>query len=116
MTEDLIADGKRKGVRSRRGEKLLAYIDKYADVLNEAECRMVNYDIWMPNIIVSQENGEKKYWWIDPNAVSSATAWRLRVSEFFKPFREKTLSFARTTASRTPPYRRRAERRSVGRS
>lgn len=95
MTEYLIADGKRKGVRSRRGEKLLAYIDKYADVLNEAECRMVNYDIWMPNIIVSQENGEKKYWWIDPERCFFGDRMADFVClEFFKPFREKTLSFA----------------------
>ena len=53
-------------MRSRRGEKLLRLIDRYADTLNEAECRMVNYDIWTPNIIVQETAQGKKFWWIDP--------------------------------------------------
>lgn len=93
MTEDLLRDAEKKGVRSRRGEKLLRLIDRYADTLNEAECRMVNYDIWMPNIIVQETSQGKKFWWIDPER----SFWGDPVAdfvclEFFKPFRKKTLS------------------------
>lgn len=54
---------------------------------------MVNYDIWMPNIIVSDTPLGNKYWWIDPERMF----WGDRMAdfvclEFFKPFREKTAS------------------------
>ena len=93
MTEDLLRDAEKKGVRSRRGEKLLRLIDKHAGTLNKAECRMVNYDIWMPNIIVQETAEDKKFWWIDPER----SFWGDPVAdfvclEFFKPFRKKTLS------------------------
>lgn len=93
MTEDLLRDAEKKGVRSRRGEKLLRLIDRYADTLNEAEGRMVNYDIWTPNIIVQETAQGKKFWWIDPER----SFWGDPVAdfvclEFFKPFRKKTLS------------------------
>ena len=93
MTEDLLRDAEKKGVRSRRGEKLLRLIDKHAGTLNKAECRMVNYDIWMPNIIVQETAEGKKFWWIDPER----SFWGDPVAdfvclEFFKPFRKKTLS------------------------
>ena len=89
MTEDLLRDAEKKGVRSRRGEKLLRLIDRYADTLNEAECRMVNYDIWTPNIIVQETAEGKKFWWIDPER----SFWGDPVAdfvclEFFKPFRK----------------------------
>ena len=93
MTEDLLRDAEKKGVRSRRGEKLLRLIDKHAGTLNKAECRMVNYDIWMPNIIVQETAEGKKFWWIDPER----SFWGDPIAdfvclEFFKPFRKKTLS------------------------
>lgn len=93
MTEDLLRDAEKKGVRSRRGEKLLRLIDKHAGTLNKAECRMVNYDIWTPNIIVQETAQGKKFWWIDPER----SFWGDPVAdfvclEFFKPFRKKTLS------------------------
>ena len=93
MTEDLLRDAEKKGVRSRRGEKLLRLIDKHAGTLNKAECRMVNYDIWTPNIIVQETAEDKKFWWIDPER----SFWGDPVAdsvclEFFKPFRKKTLS------------------------
>ena len=93
MTEDLLRDAEKKGVRSRRGEKLLRLIDKHAGTLNKAECRMVNYDIWMPNIIMQETAEGKKFWWIDPER----SFWGDPVAdfvclEFFKPFRKKTLS------------------------
>lgn len=66
MTQDVINDGISKGRHSARGGKLLQLIDKHKDVLKKAECSMVNFDIWPPNIICSREGSEVKYAWIDP--------------------------------------------------
>ncbi len=66
IVENLIADCKKKGKKTKRGEKLLNYVDKYKDVFEKAECCMVNFDIWDPNIMCTRENGEIKYAWIDP--------------------------------------------------
>lgn len=39
---------------------------------------MVNYDIWTPNIIVSDTPHGKKYWWIDPERMF----WGDRMADF----------------------------------
>ena len=82
-----------RGLRPSWHEAVRRLIDRYADTLNEAECRMVNYDIWTPNIIVQETAEGKKFWWIDPER----SFWGDPVAdfvclEFFKPFRKKTLS------------------------
>ena len=66
MVSAVLKDGKKKGRGSSRGKKLLAFIDQYKEVLKQAECTMVNFDLWAPNIICRRENGEIKYAWIDP--------------------------------------------------
>ena len=91
MTAALLEDGKRKGVRSRRGDKLLALIDRHRETLEKAECCAVNYDLWTPNIIVQGEGEDRKLWWIDPER----TFYGDRVADFvcfdfFKPYAEKT--------------------------
>ncbi len=78
MTISLIDSCKSKGYRSKRGEKLLNYIDEYKEVLKKAKCRMVNYDIWMPNIIAKRIDGKIKYWWIDPERCF----WGDRMADF----------------------------------
>ncbi len=78
MTVSLIDSCQAKGHRSKRGEKLLGYIDGYKDILKKAECRMVNYDIWMPNIIAKRIDGKIKYWWIDPERCF----WGDRMADF----------------------------------
>ena len=93
MTAALLEDGKRKGVRSRRGEKLLALIDRHREVLEKAECCAVNYELWTPNIIVQGEGEDRKLWWIDPER----TFYGDRVADFvcfdfFKPYAEKTVA------------------------
>ena len=57
MVCDLIADASDKKKSSRRGEKLLRYIDLYADVLQKAECRMVNFDLWSANVFLPADGG-----------------------------------------------------------
>lgn len=78
MVSAVIKDCKAKGKRSKRGEKLLALIEKHKAVLEKAECCMVNFDIWPPNIMCKRENGEINYAWIDPER----SFWGDRIADF----------------------------------
>ena len=79
MTENLIKDAALKGRKSKRGQRLLEYIDKFKCVLEEAPCCMVNFDLWMPNVICDKDtNGEYTYAWIDPER----TFWGDYVADF----------------------------------
>lgn len=79
MTENLIKDAKAKGHRSKRGERLLQYIDKFKDILIEAPCCMVNFDLWSPNVICEKDEDESyKYAFIDPER----TYWGDFVADF----------------------------------
>jgi aminoglycoside phosphotransferase (APT) family kinase protein len=95
IVESMIADCGKKGRKTKRGEKLLSYIDRYQAVLAKAECCMVNFDIWAPNIICRRENGELKYAWIDPERCF----WGDRIVdfvcfEFMNPLADKKASLA----------------------
>jgi aminoglycoside phosphotransferase (APT) family kinase protein len=78
MAQSIINDAHAKEQDSRRGEKLLAYIDKYATVLEKAECAMVNFDIWPANIICRREKFVISYAWIDPER----SFWGDRICDF----------------------------------
>lgn len=78
MTVSLINSCKAKGRKSARGAKLLQYIDKYKDILSKADCRMVNFDIWMPNIMAKRTDGVLEYTWIDPERCF----WGDRIADF----------------------------------
>lgn len=78
MTVSLIKSAKNKGHGSRLGKKLLNYIDEYADILRKADCSMVNYDIWTPNILVDRKDGKLIYHWIDPERCF----WGDKISDF----------------------------------
>lgn len=78
MIEALIKDCTEKNQKTSRGEKLLSYIDRYKSVLEKAECTMVNFDIWDPNILCKRENGTIKYTWIDPER----SFWGDRIMDF----------------------------------
>ncbi len=58
MTQNLIYDAKRVNKKSKRGNRLLIYIDKYKDILEKVPCSMVNFDLWYGNILFVR--GEKK--------------------------------------------------------
>ncbi len=96
MTQSLLDDCRRRRRHSRRGNRLLTYIDQYRTVLAGAECCMVNFDIWEPNIICStQTDGTLSLGWIDPER----SFWGDRIADFvclevFTPFEEKKISFA----------------------
>lgn len=95
MTQALLDDGRKKGLRSRRGEKLLGYIDLYRDTLNKADCRMVNYDLWAPNVIVADTPDGEKFFWIDPERCFFGDRIADFVClDFFNPFVKKRAAVA----------------------
>lgn len=100
--EDLIQDCKNMGKKSKRGEKMIKLIDKHKSVLIKAECCMVNFDVWSPNIMCQRENGKINYAWIDPER----SFWGDRIVDFVclemeKPLdkKEKTLAAYNKVAS-----------------
>ena len=106
MVSNVWEDGLQKGVRSRRGERLLREIDRNRSVLEQVECRMVNFDIWAPNILCSRLNGRVQYAWIDPER----SFWGDRISDFVclepaKPLAEKKKSLAAYNSVSEEPIR-----------
>ncbi|MDE7328125.1 MAG: fructosamine kinase family protein [Clostridia bacterium] len=79
MTQNLIYDAKAVGHRSKRGNKLLGYIERYKEILKKADCSMVNFDLWSPNVICNtDELGFASYAWIDPER----TFWGDKIADF----------------------------------
>lgn len=67
MIKNLLLDAQKMNKKSKRGEKLLSYAEKYKNILKAVPCSMVNYDIWDPNVICREHNnGEIEFQWIDP--------------------------------------------------
>lgn len=104
MTQALLDDCARVGKRSRRGERLLGYIDQYREVLCQAECRMVNFDLWNLNVICSRGEQGIRYALIDPER----TFWGDPIADFvcqdtFTPFaKRKALLEAYNQAAESP--------------
>lgn len=91
MTENLIVDCRRAGRKTPKGEKLLGYIDKYKNVLSEAPCAMVNFDLGPYNIMMEGSGNSAKYYWIDPER----TFWGDPIADFvcldiMNPLEKKT--------------------------
>lgn len=79
MIKNLLLDAQRMHKKSKRGEKLLAYAEKYKSILMSVPCCMVNYDIWDPNVICRyNENNEIEFQWIDPER----SFWGDRIFDF----------------------------------
>lgn len=66
MIENLLADARRMGKTSRRGQRLLGYARQYRAVLAAAPCVMVNFDLWSSNILCHTVDGQTRFAWIDP--------------------------------------------------
>lgn len=93
MVKAAINDAQKKHKRSKRGERLLGYIEKHQTILKKVECAMVNFDIWAPNIICERLPEGIKYGWIDPER----SFWGDRIADFVclemsKPLEKKTQS------------------------
>jgi len=66
MVENELKDAARVSRSSKRGEKLLSYIDEYHSILSQAPCTMVNFDLWPSNILCERHENQVLYSWIDP--------------------------------------------------
>lgn len=66
FVENLVKDCKAFGKTTKNGERLLVYIERNKKALENAESRLVNFDIWPPNIFVEKKDGHLKMSWIDP--------------------------------------------------
>ena len=66
MVSSVIHDAGTKGKESRRGLELLEGIDRHRSILEKAECTMVSFDMWAPNVIVSPDGDSLSTTWIDP--------------------------------------------------
>lgn len=67
MIKNLLLDAQKMNKKSKDGEKLLSYAEKYKSILKAVPCCMVNYDIWDPNVICRyNEKNEIEFQWIDP--------------------------------------------------
>lgn len=79
MITNLLGDAKKVGKHSKNGEKLLTYAHKYKDILKEAACTMVNYDLWDTNVICrTAKDGSTEFCWIDPER----SFWGDRIFDF----------------------------------
>lgn len=78
IVETLISDCNAHGKKSRRGKKLIKYIDANKDILKKVECSLINFDIWYPNIFCQKDGDEIKLTWIDPERCF----WGDRIADF----------------------------------
>jgi len=65
MAENALEDMARCKKTSKRGRKLIRYLDENRDVLAAAPCTMVNFDIWQPNILCSRNDNGLEFSLID---------------------------------------------------
>lgn len=93
MTLNLINDTKRAGKTTKRGNKLLAYIDKYKDLLEKVPSSMVNNDLWYGNILCVKKEGKIQLIVIDPER----TFWGDSIFDFVNLELTKMLDKKTTT-------------------
>lgn len=79
MIKNLIIDAQKMNKKSKNGERLLGYAEKYKNILKAVPCCMVNYDIWDPNVICrTNDKNEIEFQWIDPER----SFWGDRIFDF----------------------------------
>lgn len=78
MVTQVLKDAAAVNERTERGELLLDYIEQYKEILEKAECVMVNFDIFTPNIIGERVGERVTYSWIDPER----SFWGDRIADF----------------------------------
>lgn len=59
-------DLKTCGKKSRRGEKLLEYVNRHAEMLKTVKGCLINYDLWDLNVIATRTKNGIDLTWIDP--------------------------------------------------
>lgn len=78
MTQNLIDDAKKVNKKSKRGERLLFYIQKYKNILEKVPCSMVNFDLWYGNILFMRGETKPQLVIIDPER----TMWGDAIFDF----------------------------------
>lgn len=78
MVTNLIQDAANMGKETPTGERLLASIHAHRRVLEKVDCRLINFDVWPPNIICNWEDGKLTLSWIDPERC----LWGDRIADF----------------------------------
>ncbi|OHE41817.1 MAG: hypothetical protein A2Y16_05860 [Tenericutes bacterium GWF2_57_13] len=78
MVKNLMQDARRCKAGSRNGKKLLSYVRRFETVLRQVDCRLVNFDVWTPNIICRKVDGVMTLAWIDPERCF----WGDRIADF----------------------------------
>jgi aminoglycoside phosphotransferase (APT) family kinase protein len=78
IASNLIEDCKGLGKKTKRGQKLLTYINLNRQVLESVECSLINFDIWPPNIFCDWVDDTFNLSWIDPERC----LWGDRVADF----------------------------------
>lgn len=67
IVKNLIKDANNFGKNTKRGDKLLKFIEHNKTILEKVDCRLINFDIWPPNIFCKRADGaELTLSWIDP--------------------------------------------------
>ena len=66
MTEAIVRDAAAMGKSCENGEVMLSYIRAHRSVLEQAPCRMVNFDLWESNVLCERTPDGVQYAWIDP--------------------------------------------------
>lgn len=95
MIVDLLEDADKKGKPSKRGMRLLQIVRDSKTVLETVECRMVNFDLWDSNWLVTNQYTDAKLTLIDPERcfygdfIGDFVAF-----EFLKPLAKKTQTLA----------------------
>lgn len=79
IIKNLLNDAKKAGKKSKNGERLLKYSQKYKEILINVPCSMINYDLWDANVLCTKnEKGETDFSWIDPER----SFWGDRIFDF----------------------------------
>ncbi|MFA5006921.1 MAG: aminoglycoside phosphotransferase family protein [Candidatus Izemoplasmatales bacterium] len=78
MVGNLIEDARRFRMPCPRGRRLLRAVHAHADVLRTVESRLVNFDVWEPNILCERKDGDLTLSWIDPER----SFWGDRIADF----------------------------------
>jgi len=95
MIADLLEDAEQKGKPSKRGMRLLQVVRESKAVLETVESRMVNFDLWDSNWLVTNQDSDAKLTLIDPERcfygdfIGDFVAF-----EFLKPLAKKTQTLA----------------------
>jgi hypothetical protein len=93
MTESMVQDAAKMGKSCENGEKTLGYIRQYAAILERAQCRMVNFDLWESNIICEPTADGFRHVMIDPErGYWGDPVMDFICFEFDKPLKEKWAS------------------------